>query len=186
MERVMTWLGENWWWLLMLAAALAKVLNKATAHWSDREGVVRWLLFVLDVLDVVKATPPPGGKKGVRSGQIGSTGMDCLWGIIAASMIAAGLVLWSGCQTTFPAAMAKSHESLKVMSRAVEPALERSCLLRAEACKAGGIATAEACTPLLECREWKAHYVAGLQLTHQGLATCNRVWDNLVRAGVLP
>lgn len=59
MDAVLTWLNEMWWLLLLAAVVVMKVLNLITAHWSERKGLVRWCLFIIDVLDVLKSTPPP-------------------------------------------------------------------------------------------------------------------------------
>lgn len=49
------------WWpvAVLIAAALAKVINKVTPHFEDRVGVVKALLFVVDILDLVKTSRPP-------------------------------------------------------------------------------------------------------------------------------
>ena len=61
----MDWLNEHWWWILIAIVAVAKVLNLITHHWSEHRGLVRWCLFLVDILDVLKSTPRPrdgGGK----------------------------------------------------------------------------------------------------------------------------
>ena len=62
MQSILTWLQTNWWWVLIAVAALAKILNKVTQHFSEYKGLVRWCLFLVDLLDVIKSTPPPEGK----------------------------------------------------------------------------------------------------------------------------
>lgn len=62
MDTILTWVNEMWWLLLLAAVVVMKVLNLITAHWSERRGLVRWCLFIVDVLDVLKSTPPPARK----------------------------------------------------------------------------------------------------------------------------
>jgi hypothetical protein len=58
----MQWLADNWGMILLVVgavAAVAKVINKRTSHFSSFKGVRRWLLAAVDLLDLLKQTPPP-------------------------------------------------------------------------------------------------------------------------------
>jgi hypothetical protein len=64
MDAVFALLGEWWPVVALVAAGVAKVLNVLTPHFSERAGVVRALLIVVDVLDMIKvSTAPKGGSK---------------------------------------------------------------------------------------------------------------------------
>lgn len=111
---------------------------------------------------------------------------DRIAGLFVALVITVGLMMMaaasSGCG--FPAALAKAHTGVKKMSGHVEPLLAAECLRRAKACADAG-KTKDACPPLTECRGWKSSYILGGQYTHRGLALCNRVYDDLKKAGVI-
>ena len=61
MDNVISWLAEYWWVLLVFV--LPKVLNVTTKHFSEHRWLVKVCLFLVDILDVIKSTPAPGGKK---------------------------------------------------------------------------------------------------------------------------
>lgn len=50
------WIAGHWPELLLAAAALIKILNVVTRHFRDHQGVVKWCLFAIDLLDVVKTS----------------------------------------------------------------------------------------------------------------------------------
>ena len=66
MENILEWFAANWWWVTIAAAIVAKLLNKNTPKFSDSAGVTKWLLVVLDVLDVVKVSNTGTGKEVLR------------------------------------------------------------------------------------------------------------------------
>ena len=68
MENILEWFAANWWWVLLLLAAVMKVLNKITLHFAEHKGLVRWCLFLVDLLDVVKSTPAPTVEQKVLRG----------------------------------------------------------------------------------------------------------------------
>ncbi len=58
----MEWIQSNW--ALIVAAvtvllALAKIVNKATKHFTEFNGWRRWILAVVDLMDLIKRTPAP-------------------------------------------------------------------------------------------------------------------------------
>lgn len=55
---------EYWPVVALIAAFLAKLVNKITPHFSESKA--KWLLVLVDLLDVLKLTPPPAPKDGVR------------------------------------------------------------------------------------------------------------------------
>jgi hypothetical protein len=74
LKAVWNWLSVNWGFVcLVVIPIVAKILNKITANYSDRKGLVRFCLMVIDILDVIKLTPPPA-KTGMASGTILGTG----------------------------------------------------------------------------------------------------------------
>lgn len=107
-------------------------------------------------------------------------GVFCAIVMVAALMMAAAN---AGCG--FQAALAKTHQGVKGMSKVIEPPLAAECLKRAKACADAGKA-ADACPPLTECRGWKASYVLGAQGIHTGAARLNRLYDDLKKFGVIP
>lgn len=63
MDTVIAWMNNYWWVVLIGVAVAAKVARVTASHWSDHKGVKRWALYIVDLLDVVKTTPRPGGGK---------------------------------------------------------------------------------------------------------------------------
>lgn len=63
MDAVLTWVMANPVKSITMLGLLVRFLNVTTAHWSDKKGLVRWCLYLLDMVDVLKlvlaATPPP-------------------------------------------------------------------------------------------------------------------------------
>lgn len=47
----------------LLITIVAKVLNTATQHFSEKKGFVKWALFIVDVLDIFKSTTRPAFRK---------------------------------------------------------------------------------------------------------------------------
>jgi len=58
------WMASHWWQIAIALVIVTKALNLATKHFSDYRGVVRWCLFFVDLLDVVKSSY--GGVPGSR------------------------------------------------------------------------------------------------------------------------
>lgn len=85
----------------------------------------------------------------------------------------------------FPAGLAKSHEGLKAMSAEIEPRIAAACMARAVSCSQAGITTPSACEPLMVCRDWKSRYALAAKTVHRGLAACNSVYADLVKAKVI-
>lgn len=55
----MEWLRENWIMLLAVGLPiLVDILNKVTAHWSEKKGFVKLLGFVVEVLNIVSLRLP--------------------------------------------------------------------------------------------------------------------------------
>ena len=59
MDAVIAWFGVYWWVVLLATGVAAKVANLVTKHWSEHDRLVRWCLFAIDLLDIVKSTPRP-------------------------------------------------------------------------------------------------------------------------------
>lgn len=59
MDAVMSFLTEWWPLVVLVAAALAKVINRLTPHFEDRAGLLKVLLIAVDLLDLVKTSRPP-------------------------------------------------------------------------------------------------------------------------------
>ena len=107
-----------------------------------------------------------------------------LWFLLVGALGLWAMLMWGGCGG-FPAALAKTHESVKEMSVALEPKLAEECHRRARVCKANGVDSPANCPGLTECRGWKAGYALGAKTTHRGLALQNATYHDLVKAGVL-
>jgi hypothetical protein len=58
------WFVDHWPKLILAAMIAVKVLNMVTRHFADYRGVVRWCVFLIDLLDVVKSSH--GGLPGSR------------------------------------------------------------------------------------------------------------------------
>lgn len=50
------WLSEYWPHVLLAVGIWAKALNLVTLHFRDKRGLVKWCLFLIDLLDVVKSS----------------------------------------------------------------------------------------------------------------------------------
>ena len=59
MDEIIAWCHEYWWLVLIAVVTVIKILNVVTKHFSEHRGVVRWCLFVIDLLDILKSSPPP-------------------------------------------------------------------------------------------------------------------------------
>lgn len=46
----------GWPHALLVLALVVKTLNLATTHFREHRGVVKWCLFLIDILDVVKTS----------------------------------------------------------------------------------------------------------------------------------
>lgn len=58
------WIAAHWWKLALVTMAAVKIMNLITRHFADYRGVVRWCVFLIDVLDLVKSSH--GGIPGSR------------------------------------------------------------------------------------------------------------------------
>jgi hypothetical protein len=56
-NQIVLFVKLNWGSILIIAALVAKILNKVTSHYSYKKGLVRFLYMLIDILDVVKITP---------------------------------------------------------------------------------------------------------------------------------
>lgn len=154
-------------------------------------------LIIADM--VLKALGKPGlpGAKDF-AGSLLATGLPILIGSYALSRGIAkiggggGLVLVLlllispelACAKTFPAALAGAHESLKTMSKHVEPPLAKECRRRGLLCVSEGVQRARDCKPLFECRQWMTAYAEAKSQIHGGLARANRAFWQAKKAGV--
>jgi len=59
MEAIVAWFGTYWWVVLIILGIVMKVLNRITRHFSECKGLVKWCLFLIDLLDIFKTTPAP-------------------------------------------------------------------------------------------------------------------------------
>ncbi len=62
-DAIVSWMNSYWWAVLVGVAVAAKVARLVSVHWSERTGLKRWCLFLIDLFDLVKTTPRPGGGK---------------------------------------------------------------------------------------------------------------------------
>lgn len=44
-------------WVISILPILAKILNAITVHYSEKKGLVKVLLLIIDILDLFKTTP---------------------------------------------------------------------------------------------------------------------------------
>lgn len=63
-DTATAWVSANWWQIAIGLVILMKVLNLVTRHFKDYKGLVRWCVFLIDVLDVFKSSHGgiPGSK----------------------------------------------------------------------------------------------------------------------------
>jgi hypothetical protein len=86
----------------------------------------------------------------------------------------------------FPAVLDKSHKSIAAAGRTViEPQLAAACLDRAKKCKADGITDPLKCEALTKCRKIKTSYSQAKAGIDIGLAAMNRVYFDMVSAGII-
>lgn len=69
MEKIFEFLANNWVYVAIVSMIVVKVLNKITKHFSEYKGLVKVCLFVIDLLDVIKVTPPPKFVKDPATGR---------------------------------------------------------------------------------------------------------------------
>lgn len=59
MDAAIAWLNAHWWVILIAVVLVLKVLDLITKHWSEHKGLVKWCLFLIDLLNMLKSTPAP-------------------------------------------------------------------------------------------------------------------------------
>lgn len=65
MQEILNWMSAHWVLIAIIVAALVQVLQLATVHWSGRTGLVKGLLFVVNLLSPFTSKDEPGWLKGL-------------------------------------------------------------------------------------------------------------------------
>lgn len=115
MKNVLEWLGVNWWWLVIVATVLINICNAVTAHWSEKKGLVRVMLFIVDLLSIVKTG-------GAKLPLLPSSGAKALLPFALVSSLILGA---SGCCSTPRCYLKTALEATAVGDKAALPALEK-------------------------------------------------------------
>lgn len=172
----MKWYSNMKLWAVLLGLAL--IIGTFAAVFADKVDQLKEVLpFLGSTIGGALIGVLLGRKNGNDSGV---AALDALYGLLVACVFV-GLLLMGAAGCGFPAALAKTHKSIKAMSAAVEPPVAAECLKRAKVCPP----RPAPCPPLEECRGWKTEYVAGTKEAHRGLGRCNRTYHELKKAGVL-
>ena len=174
-DLLISWLGQYWWVCLIGIAAAMKVLNKITVHFSEHKGLVRWCLFLIDLLDVIKTTPAPAHHRRGSSIKVGPT------------LLALAVLLLAGCAPIFSGKLADAHRV--GFSRRVQATLQvfhAECKARAKECAAGGVKRALDCAPWRACDNARAGMLAAVRLVEEGLLAVDQAAKQATAAGVLP
>lgn len=93
MQTVIAWFNAWWWLVLLIDVIVMKILNATTRHFSEHKGLVKVLLYIVDILDILKTTPAPGRPPRTP----GATVMRCLTFIMVVCFALSAL---DGCGTT--------------------------------------------------------------------------------------
>jgi len=62
MDRALEFVVDCWPFVVLVAAAIAKIANRLTPHFSLTGGFVKALLIIVDLADLIKTTPAPRSK----------------------------------------------------------------------------------------------------------------------------
>ena len=100
-------------------------------------------------------------------------------------LIVAVILAPFGC-AAFPVVLDKTHKTVVAAGKTtIEPKLASTCLARAKKCVETGIQDPLRCDPLKQCRGWKKLYASSKASLDTGLAGMNRVYFELVSAGII-
>lgn len=165
MDQVQAFLSEWWPLAVLIAAVLFKVGNLLTPLWYEHAGAKRWMLRLLDLLDLVKNSKAPKLK-----------------GLVVLLAFAA---LAGGCGVTFKDALAGMHKGAKALSSTYEPGLQVKCMAAAAKCKGKGYTSVEQCTPYITCRDIQRGLAAGIATSHGGIAAVEKARRRAIAAGLL-
>lgn len=191
LKQVYHWCLENWPLLVLAAAVVAKVLNKVTAHWSERKGLVRWCLFLIDLLDLVKVTPRRdviGGTiaspelRKTPPGNLGGADAQVLLGSTFVGLALLGLLalFGSGCSSV----LSSAQSGVEKMWAAAYAPITAECRKLAEQCK-GKVAAASECLPWVACDALRARLDKATKLASSSLGEIAAVTDEAVKLGLL-
>jgi len=173
MDSIFAWLGQYWWACLIGIGIVMKVLNKITVHFSEHKGLVRWCLFLIDILDICKSTPAPRQPRRSNSIKIGSTLLVLL------------LLPLAGCASTFSGKLAQAHSAIDGVTATALEVFHIECLRRAKACAARGIRKSLDCAPWRACDNARAGLVSAVRLVEDGLLAMDQAAKQAKAAGVL-
>ena len=148
----MKWLIEHWELILIVITIAAKVLDSITKHFSEHKGLVKWCLWIINVLNVFKTTPAPK-KDRSKSVNIASTSFL--------------LVFFVGCSpSTFNEGIVYSYKGLKILSQVHEEIMRPRCRKLAQDCR---VKKPEDCFAWVKCRDLRRKINAGLTMANTGL-----------------
>lgn len=165
----MKWLAANWWWLAIVATVLINICNSVTAHWSERKGLVKWMLWLVDVLSVVrteggKLPLVPSGSTGIVDGKVIRAAVPLLFLAIAAS----------GCCTSARCWLGKGLEGLHKADPLAIEAIKQVCAPKVQAC-----VTATSCPALTQCEKALDVYRASADAAGRELDSVNKLLADL-------
>lgn len=188
MQNVINWCSVNWYWIAGAAAVLVSILNAATRHWSQHQGVARVLLFISEVLSILVSANVTNGRAGKlklplssvppnhRDSPTGSAAVDALVGMAAGVGLALLVVAYAaGCAGTWrdnaTKVLSGGHQSGLAGFSMARDKYDTECLALAKQCTQ----PADKCAPLLECQAKRHKVFEGLKAWFHGLAAFGEV-----------
>ena len=172
MTTVVRWFTAHWDVVALVLLVAINILNAATRHWSTHAGVVRVLLFLAEVLSIIRSRGAPEGgvlgkaklpltDGGARGGL--PPGVRCL-------LLLAPLLL--GCQATLGATLQRALSAGEAAGAVALTAFHAACGKAASSCAMA--VPVKSCAAWVRCDEARGALLRGLEAGLSGLAAANR------------
>jgi len=147
METLPLWLVKYWPIILIVTTLIAKILDSITKHFSEHKGLVKWCLWIINVLNIFKTTPAPLNK--TKSGVIIKTLLPVLFITLAAPGCA-------GWQVKTRQSLTGAQHASKALYEIARPFYKARCGQLASEVKKAGCSSSDkasvACKPLVDCQ----------------------------------
>jgi hypothetical protein len=168
--NIWTWLVAHWELVCLVLYVLINICNAASRHWSEHKGVVRWCLFVAEVLSIVSSR---GRTPAIKPPlDVDRHGPALLPFVLAASLLLGGCGVYAQLQ--------RAHTAVEVADKIALDVFATKCMDAAKACK--GRQPTE-CPGWVQCDGTRTKYLAAAKAIDDSLAVLNRLLRDM---GVKP
>lgn len=173
--KIVAWLSINWETVALVAYVLINLLNAASRHWSEHKGVVRWCLWLAEMLSILRSAGTPAG---AVLGNTKLPGVSVKNGSVVKLLPFAVIVLASvsACGTTTRGYLAKGLDIAAAVDKVAIPAIEKLCVEKVRAC---GKVEPEKCVQFQKCHAALIGYQGAMNSVTKGLAEANRALEIL-------